>query len=68
MHLVLLVPYHTARRAVESELPDAYIHDYLARGLCGKEALEGARQVRGDPGAREGRPPCSLRGSSQPTC
>lgn len=33
-----------ARRAIESEFPDAYIRDDLAAGLCGKEALESARQ------------------------
>lgn len=47
--LFLLVAHHTARRAIESEFPDAYIRDDLAAGLCGKEALESARQVRGDP-------------------
>ncbi|KAG2434050.1 hypothetical protein HXX76_007778 [Chlamydomonas incerta] len=33
-----------ARRAFETELPDAYICDPLAEGLCGKEALEACRK------------------------
>ena len=33
-----------ARRAFETELPDAYIRDPLAEGLCGKEALESCRK------------------------